>query len=296
MATYTVVQSTPTINGGASGNGSFSVLPSAGNTIIVEVGVGLNGGNNPTAGVTDNQGNTYTQAVTVRDNGSRGEIWYCYNIPAPSGTFTVTISCAGGGGGNQSQGKAHEVSGLGTNDPLFATRGGVGGTITLTTTTPLVNPDAIAFSASMNEFAGASSLSSGAPWGSDYQLGNFNGAGAHAIISSAGTTSVSWSGSGGSAIVLAVFQDPNDFSGVRSTQITQSLVAQTTTAVRSTQLVESFVAQQTGVVRGTQIVLTLITTNPTTGGGGSVSVILPTFKRRWGLERFDIKVRNEETS
>lgn len=259
MATYSLVQSTGARSGGNSATGNFSSLPTAGNAIFVELGLGRSGGNDPTGGVSDNQGNTYHQAKTLRLNGSRAEIWYTWNIGSPSGTFTITCTNAGGGSG-VTYFDALEFSGFGTNDPLFTTASASGGgPLTLNGATPTVNPDAVGISALKDEFAPIAGLTSGSPWSADFNLGNFKAAGAHAIFSVAGTPSVVWSANGGDTAVLAVFQDPADFAKVRTTQVTQSLVAQTTSPVRTTQTVQGLVAQDGSKLRTTQIVVTYLT-------------------------------------
>lgn len=65
-----------------------SSINSSGATLIV-VGVAING-NSPTA-PTDNQGNTYTQAITVSSGIARSAIYYCVN-PTTNSSHTFSYS------------------------------------------------------------------------------------------------------------------------------------------------------------------------------------------------------------
>jgi hypothetical protein len=75
---------------------SFATLPSAGNAIVAAFW-GWDGGTVPTISCSDNQGNTYTNAVTRRDATLQQWVAICRDpsIGTPSGTFTVTMSAAG---------------------------------------------------------------------------------------------------------------------------------------------------------------------------------------------------------
>ncbi len=77
---------------------SLASLPTAGNTVIVALTVKeetpIHG--SILSSITDNQGNTYTRAISqFTDYSSSPEsedIWYCPSIGTPSGTFTVTAT------------------------------------------------------------------------------------------------------------------------------------------------------------------------------------------------------------
>jgi len=285
VATYTRVQATPAgTTGGGTLNLSFGTLPTHVNAIFVKVS--FTGGIGTTA-VTDNQGNTYTKAVGANRVGFLSEVWFTYNIGVPSGTFTVTAT-----GASTIHGQAEEWSGFGTLNPLFTTGSTAPlGSYTLNGTLPTVNPDAVGIFAGMTANIQTASIS--APWTTDYNFNSFSGFGGHYLISSAGTQSISIVCGGGSSGALAIFQDPADFSAERVTQVTESIVFENTTPVHATQVLEGRVFRNTSEVRATQVVLTLIM-RPNVVPAGPVTILTP-FKR-WGLERFDIKVRSEERS
>lgn len=81
------------VAGSNGGNASFPTLPSSASTVIVLLS-GANASLDYAAGsVTDNQGNTYTQAVqSALNNRGRSAIFYAENIGSPSGTFTITVN------------------------------------------------------------------------------------------------------------------------------------------------------------------------------------------------------------
>lgn len=81
----------------ASGDVSFTTLPSAGNLIVVCISENRGAGVKGVSTVTDNQGGTYTQAVTktIAANNGAVSIYYREGISAPSGTFTVTVTMTG---------------------------------------------------------------------------------------------------------------------------------------------------------------------------------------------------------
>jgi len=112
---------------------SFGVLPTSGNHILVQA-TGWRGSGTPTACTfSDNQGNTYAQAVFVL-NGRWSAIGYTTTaIGAPSGTFTVTAGPTGGTAGCLEV-VAREYSGLTSGNPLDQTASGTGSTTTLDTT------------------------------------------------------------------------------------------------------------------------------------------------------------------
>lgn len=107
------------IGGSAPSAVSFSVLPTAGNLIVVSVSMAGDLGSEACT-VTDNQGNTYIKAVDSGNfNERKTNIWYAYNIGSPSGTFTVTATALGFNQGTVTQAK--EWSGFGSTDPLTGT-------------------------------------------------------------------------------------------------------------------------------------------------------------------------------
>ena len=99
---------------------TFDTNPTAGRSILIAVS-----NYNPTAAnlivsVTDNQGNTYLNAIsnTINPFGTVLEagIYYCFNIAA-SGSFTVTVNCSGGPT-NYPNISGIEVSGIDTLDQI----------------------------------------------------------------------------------------------------------------------------------------------------------------------------------
>jgi len=75
---------------GSSVSASFGATPTAGNTVIVAVGVYdevLIDGD-----VTDNQGNTYTNVAQFTNAGQVSTAFYICNNVSASGTFTITCS------------------------------------------------------------------------------------------------------------------------------------------------------------------------------------------------------------
>lgn len=258
---YAQVQTTgPTIAIATSITRSFGVLPSAGDLIVVNCG-GFTSG---TILVSDNQGNTYHQAVRTSSFGYSTAIWYAFNIGAPAGTFTITIADVIAG---YLWGDAFEYSGfVSANDPLFTTAGNgfSANPLVLTGAIPTLNPDCVVFSGNAMYNGGSCSVNAAVPaWTTDYNYGGFNGAGASRINNVAGNQSIQWNLSGTNAGgVLAVFQEPTDFTTPRTSQIAQSVVATDTTAVRTSQIVRSFLPGGNSRVRTSQIVMTLIVTPP----------------------------------
>ena len=96
----------------------------------------------PTNGVTDNQGNTYTQVakgepILSSAQGARSYIYIAEHIGAPSGTFTISVNPNGTVPPNIQQVAwgAIEVSGLAASPTLDATGNSpVGGTTQVSTT------------------------------------------------------------------------------------------------------------------------------------------------------------------
>lgn len=256
---YTRVRSTPAFSGGAgTASGSFASLPAAGDLIVVQAT-----GNGATLNVVDNQGNTYHRATgTGPFFGWIADVWYAYNIGAPSGTFTVTVT---GDAGTGVWGMAHQWTGFGTSDPLFATGFGgfAGGTFTVTASPSTLNPNALGVCSTVASNAAAATLVSGAPWAQDFNFGAFAGSGASELIKTAGAQSVAWDSSfGGHGTALAIFQDPADFSGTRATQTLESQIVAPTVTPRTTTIVEAEVVTFPVQPRATQIVLTILTRVP----------------------------------
>jgi hypothetical protein len=110
----------------SSANGSFGSTPAAGSTVIVvaESWQGATSADFPSNGCTDNQGNTYTRAIHVRDavagasKHAKSVIYYCENVLS-SGTFTITVTI--GGTGNYGFFGAQEWAGLLTSGVLGET-------------------------------------------------------------------------------------------------------------------------------------------------------------------------------
>lgn len=83
-----------TLNNGYSKTVSFASLPAQGDLVAVVI-CGIGGIDFVIQSVTDNQGNTYSQAAKLRlGGGQAGEaaIYYTANIPSPSGTFSITVT------------------------------------------------------------------------------------------------------------------------------------------------------------------------------------------------------------
>jgi hypothetical protein len=132
------VQKTPQgdLLGGDSGTLSFGSLPAAGSLIVVGVSNWDSGSADQALAVSDNQGNTYYEAITSDESGDAvASIWYAYNIGSPTGTFTITINPAGSG--DYYSACAAEFSGLTTPDPKDTTVKSAG-----TDTTPVCGPTA----------------------------------------------------------------------------------------------------------------------------------------------------------
>lgn len=131
--------------GAASATTSFNSLPSAGNSVLVIIGVGGDGGggnsgNIPANGVTDNQGNTYTKIATGPDPGPwayRQFVFIATGIGTPTGTFTVTVDPDVPAMANWNT-TLLEISNLASNpfDQTAAAAHGWNTTGTLTATTP----------------------------------------------------------------------------------------------------------------------------------------------------------------
>ena len=100
QAAITFVKSTSTApecrtSGATNLSCSFATLPSVGSMIVVTVGCWNASSVCTLLSVTDNQGNTYTQAICSSDNspsGSRNCIYHDLSIGTPSGTFTITVN------------------------------------------------------------------------------------------------------------------------------------------------------------------------------------------------------------
>jgi len=132
------VKQTPqgTLSGGDSTTMSFGSLPSAGNFIVVGISNWDAGSTDQALAVSDNQGNTYYEAITSDESGDAvASIWYAYNIGSPTGTFTVTINPAGTD--DYLAACAAEFSGLTTTDPKDVTVKSIG-----TNTSPVCGPTA----------------------------------------------------------------------------------------------------------------------------------------------------------
>jgi hypothetical protein len=198
---------------------SFASLPATGNFIVVVV---HRYGSVSAGTLTDNQGNTYTLAVEDASGSTPGcAIYYCANIPAPSGTFTLTYTMPSSGNAWL---VAEEWSGMGAATVLATANSGVGGpTITVGPTasiTPGINGSLVV--------AAVSSVGGGAPvvesvtpaWseiGAEaaspfYPQGRCNAR----AVTAAGTQSCTWTQSGTSAngSCLAVFDAAGAVSGL----------------------------------------------------------------------------------
>ncbi len=105
---------------------SFDSTPTAGNLVVVAASCWT--GPIDANGVTDNQGNTYTQIVSREAVGASGvyvSLFYASNISS-SGTFTVTFNCDAGGGTDDMGLAIHEYSGASTTSPLVTSNSASG--------------------------------------------------------------------------------------------------------------------------------------------------------------------------
>lgn len=110
--------------GAASSCGSsFGSLPSSGNAVIVTTSCWNASVDCNVSSVTDNQGNTYTQAVCLQqDTGvanNQACIYYAIPIGTPSGTFTVTANASAS---TYFEVIAVEYSGVSTTSPVDVTK------------------------------------------------------------------------------------------------------------------------------------------------------------------------------
>lgn len=290
---YTLVQTSALVTGTPGASSSFPSPVTPGNLIVCYV-LGSYISNTPTFDGSDNQGNGSYHVINGVDRvGFKSAIVYQYNVASDGGTFTVSITGAPGGIGFQCQ----EWSGFGTLDPAFASGAiATGGfTVPCVASPDTIRPDALLAAACCTaNFQSATPETASPDWTNLYNFGGFSGRADYRVVSSAGTQEIIYDCGGGTSQVLVVFQNPEDFSTIRETQIVRGFVTQAPSApVRATQVVQGVVAQSPiPTVRVTQVVRVLIT-RPSISNGPIV-IPEPTNTTLWKLLRLDLKKRNEE--
>ena len=197
-----VVQQTNVGSGGGNGDGvffaanaswTFASTPTAGNLIVVVVTMWDNGSS--ITGVTDNKGNSYTEAYQVDNNNARVAVYYAENITT-SATHTITVSTTGAYGCFC----AVEVSGAATSssrDTVSQTTDitDVSGTTTSITSGTLDQADSIVF-ANYTHDADTIITNPGSPWNSLYVRASYgsdhHGAAVYQIVSSTTALTSTW--------------------------------------------------------------------------------------------------------
>lgn len=289
---FTRVQSTG--NGTTAGgtlNRSFSVTPTAGNFIAVHI-AGFGGSS---WSVTDNQGNTYHEAVGAIFSGFSSSIWYAWNIAA-SGTFTVTIS-----GVTRISASAVEWSGFDASTPVVKTASNtipIATVIDTGTTGTTTETNAVVCTAyACNGVSNVITVDTVVPaWTTEWQFFGLPKSGATSrVVTSVGTQQCGWTtnAAAGSSAVIAAFSVATVYTPPRFTQELQSIATTTVPVVRGTQITQALSAQTVPIIRLTQVIQTVLVLNPEPPPE-PITIIIP--KLRWGLERFDIKTRQEDTS
>lgn len=210
----------------AAASTSFGSLPAASALIRVAVAMTANLGSEDVT-VADNQGNTYTQATDSGNvNDLRVQLWYTYNIGAPSGTFTVTATALGTNQATIIQAK--EASGFGAVDPLAGIATATGNSNTAAAgPTGLMAEAEVLLDAVVGSYQTITAVQVVSPtWDVD---GTFSGFETDSrIVTNMSAQSVSWS-LGGSAVWatgLAGFAAVPDDSDARMTQSARQVLWQ----------------------------------------------------------------------
>lgn len=184
---------------------SFSVTPTAGNLVVVVIPFYNNGGGTSVASVADNQGNTYTQALSPVVSGDAvAVIWYSNNVAA-SGTFTVTVNWTDIA---WSTPVIIEYSGAADASVADNTNSGTG-TGTAVSTSAVTPTQAAIYVACMTHAGGFTTITpTGAPWNQVTEEENFDVMSVlDAITTGAQTPSWTLGGSMTWAAAVATFKD-----------------------------------------------------------------------------------------
>ena len=189
---------------------SFASLPSAANFIGVRTWGWHSGGtfNLPATGCSDNQSNTYSQAVKINKPNAGVAIYYAENIGSPSGTFTITVA-PDDASANIIILEASEYSGLVTSGALDVTASNSGNTgePDSGTTAAAAQNDELLIAVAESNNSHPQTWTTPTDWtervletdNSTYQ----GGQGIERIISAAGTRNVAFDVSGATAIWAA---------------------------------------------------------------------------------------------
>lgn len=213
---------------------TFGSPPAAGNLILVGILLRSSTTSPGLTSVTDNQGNTYHQAIiSANANGNKAAIYYAYNIGATVGTFTITVDPSAGN--SQTGVRAIEYSGFGSADPLVGISSATGISKTPATgSTGATGAPEVAVMAVTATFSFTFTLTGITvetvvpAWTEEYEIvdGVFNhlcGEIDTRIVASSGTESGSWALSVGgagpnwSAAIAAFYASP----AIPDTQLTQ---------------------------------------------------------------------------
>lgn len=192
--------------GPATFPGTTCTIPATGSGNLIVVGFATLPAYAPTiSGVTDNAGNTYSEAGSARSIDSTGndivDLWYAKNSTAGSTTVTITPSTSG-----QAAATIWEFSNANTSSPLdqtvvlnsqTATTTASGGTVTTTAANEVIV-------SVMSPSGAVTGLQSGNAFTSDSL--NFGVGWAHLIAASTGSYSAVWNASGTYASSSASFK------------------------------------------------------------------------------------------
>jgi len=206
-STIAYMQSTPEgrVFPGPSQAVSFGSVPSAGDTIIVDVSA-FNANASvtwPPTGVVDDQGNTYAVAVAASDHNAVGyfadAIYYSTPIGATAGTFTVTAMPSVASAITM---VAVEYAGLASANPVDVTASNTGASANASsgTTAPTAQADELAV-AVLGFTCNSGTCTVTIPAGYAVRLTEANSAwenveAADAILSTIGTQSAAWTTGG----------------------------------------------------------------------------------------------------
>lgn len=227
FATLSVVQTKATnpVDNADSSAATFVSTPTAGNLIVVTVfgwrTPGAGGFRMASNAVTDNKGNTYTQAVQSAldptNSNVSTSIFYAYNITS-SATFTITVDPTGVG--NYFSWAASEVSGATTGDPLDKTTSNTGTNATAPSTgstTATSQANEIVFAVHVNDVTQTSiTVDTFSPVFTELMenldaANHIPGESDYRVISASGTQSCSWTLASASpwSASIATFKDPS---------------------------------------------------------------------------------------
>jgi hypothetical protein len=195
---------------------AFATKPVVGHTIVVPVWTWSDAALG-TITVTDNAGNTYTQAVNANINQSGGYenamVWSA-PVTASVNNLTVTIATPGNDGETQIRSVALEYSGVGTVDKTNSATGATASaTVATTAATSYANELVVAAMGVDNPAAAFSSITPTAGYtarATELQnSGDTAGQGDDQIVTTTGTQSITWavnSGMSGWAAAIATFK------------------------------------------------------------------------------------------